>query len=64
MTVVAPIIVCKLTEDKSQLTFYCEYCDRNHFHGLPPGHRLAHCISGANSPYEKTGYILSLAKPQ
>ena len=38
---------------------FCPYCLRYHIHGAGSGHRIAHCRNG-RSPYETTGYILSV----
>jgi len=42
-----------------QIKVWCKYCDRYHVHGLPEGHRAAHCTN-PKSPYIKTGYYIKL----
>lgn len=47
----------------AQLRFYCDHCQRHHFHsagdrpGDGDGHRVAHCHDPA-SPYSQSGYTL------
>lgn len=67
-----PIVEAVRTKSGAQLVFACRYCGCDHLHGAGErfgdgdGHRVAHCIV-ADSPYQKTGYILrevaSLPKP-
>lgn len=38
-------------------SFYCDFCDRDHFHGAEAGHRSAHCADD-DSPYKPFGYYL------
>lgn len=54
-----PIVIARRTKEGSQLTFYCDYCRTNHFHGLGGGHRGAHCHV-PTSPYLKRGYVLKV----
>lgn len=42
------------------LRVWCGWCDRWHQHGMPPGHRSAHCNPRDGSPYERLGYELVL----
>ncbi len=42
----------------NDLSFYCQYCKRKHYHGGKDGHRVAHCWVKPDSPFQKTGYIL------
>lgn len=35
---------------------WCPHCKREHIHGDPPGHRVAHC-DVKNSPFMKGGYV-------
>jgi hypothetical protein len=42
----------------AQLVFWCEHCKRPHYHGMPPGHRVSHCLN-EKSPYKQTGYYLT-----
>lgn len=53
-----PVIAATLTPSGRQLTFYCEYCNHDHFHGSMDGHRVAHCDNPV-SPFHQTGYILA-----
>lgn len=39
---------------------WCPPCKRYHQHGLPEGHRVAHCLDG--SPYKRGGYYLVSAE--
>lgn len=41
----------------NELTFYCQYCKRIHYHSGSAGHRVAHCWQ---SPFSKKGYILKV----
>lgn len=48
----------------TQMTLWCRYCERWHFHGFTPGDligslgdRAAHCVV-ESSPYLKSGYVL------
>lgn len=51
----------KVTESKKKkgyVVFWCEFCNKFHYHGNKAlGHRVAHCIN-ENSPYYSSGYIL------
>lgn len=53
----ADVPVVEAHRQRDQLVFHCEYCRRNHYHGLGDGHRQAHCFD-AFSPYLQTGYVL------
>lgn len=50
-----PIIRAK--KDGNQYSFWCGFCHKIHYHGVPEGHRVSHCISDF-SPYKLKGYIL------
>ena len=52
-----PVVDAVLGECGGCLSFYCPYCRHRHFHGLPEGHRVAHC-SNPNSPFRERGYFL------
>jgi hypothetical protein len=59
-----PIIKAYPSQDESEyLTFWCEYCNREHLHGYGNGHRVAHCAisnrKAIESPYRDTGYYLN-----
>ena len=63
-----PIIKAVPEVETGFLTFYCEYCDKEHTHGYGDGHRVAHCVEhyrvGANirethSPFIRGGYYLN-----
>ncbi|MHA1867427.1 MAG: hypothetical protein ACTSXD_05120 [Candidatus Heimdallarchaeaceae archaeon] len=57
-----PVILCEKRKDIPEgMKFYCEFCKRWHLHGKGEGHRAAHCFN-SDSPYENTGYILTLNK--
>ncbi|MCJ7632581.1 hypothetical protein MUP77_09350 [Candidatus Bathyarchaeota archaeon] len=66
-----PIIEAVAEEGTGFLTFYCEYCRKEHLHGQGNGHRVAHCYSAPpgylgpkirQSPFYETGYILEAAE--
>lgn len=51
--------------DGKTLRFHCKFCFTWHVHGVQSGddgpiHRVAHCHQ-ANSPYDRTGYVLRRA---
>lgn len=54
-----PIIkVDKSKTKKGYVFFWCEFCNKFHYHGSRAlGHRIAHCTN-ENSPYYNSGYIL------
>jgi hypothetical protein len=57
-----PVILCKERTDApitGAMKFYCEFCRKNHNHGIGEGHRIAHCHN-PKSPFDKTGYIITL----
>ena len=59
-----PIIKAVAEVGTGFLTFYCEYCKREHLHGYGDGHRVAHCDSHPTgrqtpSPFLDTGYFLN-----
>jgi hypothetical protein len=64
-----PIIKAVPEEGSGFLTFYCEYCKKEHLHGRGNGHRAAHCFYvryGAygkkietHSPFLEGGYYLN-----
>jgi len=54
-----PIIKAVPEEGTGFLTFYCQYCKREHLHGRGDGHRVAHCTWESNSPFRETGYFLN-----
>jgi hypothetical protein len=65
-----PTIECQLEPGKRQVSFFCEYCRRKHYHGnafhaTEPGahigHRIAHCDSDRASRY--SSYDLVLGQP-
>lgn len=54
------VFVFRAKRRGNQIVFYCDHCRHEHFHGgVGGGHRAAHCDK-PNSPYEKTGYVLTL----
>jgi hypothetical protein len=65
----APVVVTKLTRDKRCVTFRCPHCKGPHRHGaqgIVDGanpHRVAHCWR-QESPFRKTGYILTVEAPR
>ena len=46
--------------DSQRVKFWCDKCKRYHTHGLPEGHRSAHC--GPNPGFRETGYMIRLKK--
>lgn len=54
----APIIKAYPEQGTGFLTFWCDYCKKEHLHGRGNGHRVAHCVS-SSSPFEKEGYFLN-----
>jgi hypothetical protein len=59
-----PTFAAFRTADGIQLAFWCDWCERLHYHGAcgpewgeGNGHRGAHCIDPA-SPYRRTGYFI------
>ncbi|MGN1299340.1 MAG: hypothetical protein ACI4UE_05105 [Candidatus Scatovivens sp.] len=53
-----PVVKVFKTENENQCSFWCPYCKKYHYHGIPlEGHRTAHCTN-KNSPFRETGYIL------
>lgn len=44
----------------AQLVIWCPHCKKPHWHGMPPGNRVAHCDQ-PESPYKVTGYVLAFA---
>lgn len=38
-----PVVGAQLGQCGACLSFFCPYCRRRHFHGLPEGHRAEHC---------------------
>ena len=61
-----PIIEAEPETGSGFLTFYCQYCRREHLHGRGDGHRGAHCIyhptgRQTSSPFLETGYYLKSA---
>lgn len=56
-----PVIECEEREDlPGGVKFHCQYCGKDHLHGIGEGHRNSHCIE--DSPYKETGYILKLKR--
>lgn len=53
----SPIILCCVEEYSEFLSFYCEHCEKKHFHGIGDGFRFSHCIN-KNSPFFKKEYYL------
>jgi hypothetical protein len=58
----APRLKAYLTK-RGELRVPCPYCQIDHWHGLPYGHRAAHC-SKPGSPYVESGYVLVPAEDQ
>jgi hypothetical protein len=57
-----PIVKAYPEQDTGFLTFWCDYCKREHLHGMGNGHRVAHCSSSSTTtPFHKTGYYLNEA---
>lgn len=54
-----PIIKAERRKDVLGYKFFCFYCNKNHYHGEGEGHRAAHCKPNENSPFLKTGYIIT-----
>ncbi len=59
-----PTFAAFRTADGVCLAFFCDWCERLHYHGAcgpewgqGTGHRAAHCDNPA-SPYLATGYII------
>ena len=46
---------------KPVLLAWCPWCGKLHKHGVPPGHRSAHCLPNSGSPFLKAGYVLESA---
>jgi hypothetical protein len=55
-----PIIKAYAEQGTGFLTFWCDYCNKEHLHGRGEGHRIAHC-HGGKSAFEKKGYYLNKA---
>jgi hypothetical protein len=50
-----PTLPAVLSADGRQLLVWCEYCERNHYHGAGSyEHKVAHC-GNPESPYWLTG---------
>lgn len=54
---IIPVVEAYLTKAGDQLTFYCPYCKRWHFHGPMEGNRGPHCYV-EDVPWRWTGYWL------
>ena len=39
----APVIKCYTSKDGVNYVFYCEKCERRHFHGAGEGHSVSNC---------------------
>jgi len=59
MTVTAPTLPA-YPNGRYQWKVWCAFCERWHFHGAGPGHRVAHCAC-KRSPYSDRGYYLELS---
>ena len=57
-----PVMLCDTVGSGNTLRwrFWCKFCDTYHHHSPQPGHRLAHCSEGVESPYRDSGYVLEL----
>ena len=51
-----------IKKNPCQMKMFCSHCMAWHGHGLETalGHRTAHCTSGTNSPFGRSGYYLFL----
>lgn len=55
-----PVIKAEPWEDYALgLKFFCEFCNKFHYHGAGEGHRVAHCKIEVESPFHETGYYLT-----
>src|SRR5215208_987602 len=65
-----PIVKAYPEQGTGFLTFWCDYCKKEHTHGRGNGHRTAHCrgyynrsyrqvTTAEGSPFAKTGYFLN-----
>ena len=52
-----PIVEAKADVETGFLSFYCQWCRKEHLHGRSEGHRSAHCVN-RDSPLYERGYIL------
>jgi hypothetical protein len=57
-----PILPAYKHPNGIQSIVWCRFCQRYHWHGYGPGHRVAHCGS-RGGPYMTSGYVLFDAGP-
>lgn len=56
------VILCEERTDTNlvgAMKFYCDFCKKDHIHGIGEGHRLQHCFD-VDSPFDQVGYIITL----
>jgi hypothetical protein len=51
-----PVFLCDQVQD--QWTFWCPFCQFQHWHSAGPGHRVSHCFTPEGKEAMPNGYVL------